>query len=166
MADNYLERKMDEYRRSRQAGATVSHAHPASSRLKPGEALITYPSQRILVTDGLSPAGQAVIRTMRTLNCRVAFTASEASNRAECTRFAQATGAQYHPTSVAVAIDYLTSHGDTPSAIIDLDGSAQDSAIWIVPIPTNVATHGPEAIAAWCGYALSPAGRLSLNDTI
>lgn len=164
MADNYLERKMEEYRHSRQ-GAAVTLAHPHSSRVKAGEALIPYPCLRILVTDGMSEAGQAIIRTMRMLNCRVAFTASSTDNRTQCTRFAQDTGSQYHPTPVADAIEYLRRHDDTPAAIIDLDGTATgvNDGIWTVPIPANVSAHGADSIAAWCGYALSPDGRITIE---
>lgn len=163
MADNYLERKMDEYRRCRPGMvATVSHAHPSSTRVKSGEALISYPPQRVLVVDGMSLVGQAIINVMRRLNCRVTFTSSHAFSSKECSRFAQATGSQYHPGTLAEAIEYLQSHSDAPTAIIDSTIKA-DCAIDDVagtpylPIPEWVNDGGPDAIAAWCGFALSPA---------
>lgn len=152
MADNYLERRMDEYRRSQQ-GAAVKHVRPTLSTLRPGQVAVDYPPMRILVTDGTSPHGEAVIRHFRRFACRVAFTSRD--NPAQSQRFAQLTGAQYNPGTASAAIDRLTAAGDPPTVIIDLDNSL--NGVTSLPIPEAAIHAGPEATAAWCLFAAHPA---------
>lgn len=152
MADNYLERRMEEYRSRQGAGSRVSHAHPLSSRLKPGQALIEYPAVRVLVTDGTSEAGRAVIDTFRRLNCRVAFTASDGREGA---MLAQCTGAQYHPGTGREALARLADAGDPAGVIINLAG--EPDVVSTVELPVGA---DPQTLAAWCAFRAHPAGRM------
>ncbi|MDE7386449.1 MAG: hypothetical protein K2N28_04870 [Muribaculaceae bacterium] len=155
MADNYLERRMDEYRRSQQ-GATVKHVRPTLSTLRPGQVAVDYPPQRVLVTAGTTPDGQAIVKLFRQFACRVAFTAPD-SDRAAATRLAQLTGAQYHPGQADAAVDRLATAGDPATVIIDLDGSLPAAAT--LPVPPEALAAGPKAVAAWCVFAAHPANK-------
>lgn len=159
MADNYLERRMDEYRRSRQ-GAAVKHVRPTLSTLRPGQIAVDYPAQRILVTGGTTPGGQAIIRLFRQFACRVAFTDAD-SDRADATRLAQLTGAQYHPGTAEAALNRLATAGDPATVIVDLDGSLPEAAT--LPVPPEALAAGPEALAAWCVFAAHPANSWTRN---
>lgn len=101
MADNYLERKMEEHR-----------AHAASSRprrlspsgTRPGYLTVKYPPRRVFVTGGASGIGRAIVAAFRNAGCRVAF--CDVDRKAGAAT-AQATGAQFHPSDVTDA-DALT----------------------------------------------------------
>ena len=155
MADNYLERRMDEYRRSQQ-GATVKHVRPTLSTLRPGQVAVDYPAMRVLVTDGTSPSGQAIIKSFRQFACRVAFTATDS---AAANILAQQTGAQYHPGAAERALERLAAAGDPAELIIDLDNSLPDHDT--LPIPIGALNAGHEATAAWCIFAAHPANSWS-----
>ena len=154
MADNYLERRMEEYRRSRQ-GAAVNHVKRIVSGLKPGQVAVNYPAMRVLVADACTVAGRAVTAALLRFNCRVAITDADAR---AATKLAQDLGAQYHPGSPADALARLAAAGDPASAVVSPDGTAVetgDTAL-IVP-PRRAIDAGPEAVAAWCLFALHPA---------
>ena len=156
MADNYLERRMEEHRRSQQ-GATVKHVRPTLSALKPGQTAVDYPPIRVLVTDGTSETGIAVIEIFRRFGCRVAFTANDSMT---ANKIAQRFGAQYHPGTVEAAKEYLAQAGDPASAIIDTDGLMIAGA---VPIHTQARKAGSEAVAAWVIFATHPANKWILE---
>ncbi|MDE5608125.1 MAG: hypothetical protein K2I64_04235 [Muribaculaceae bacterium] len=150
MADNYLERRMEEHLRRQAAAKPSVSRRPA---LRAGEVAVRYPSVRVVVTDGCSVTGQAVIRAFRALGCRVAFTSDDA---AAARRLAQTEGAQFHPDADAQTIvTRLTDAGDRPEAVIGVgerrirfaDGSA-------IAIPTGCVE--PADVAAFCCYALHP----------
>jgi hypothetical protein len=96
MADNYLENKMDEYRRG------VLNA-PARRRLTPsGHAggcasfMPFPPGLRVMVL--CAEASEEIIKALVNAGCRVAFTGPDRSHGA---RVAQASGAQHHPVDPA-----------------------------------------------------------------
>ena len=149
MADNYLERRMEEHRRSR-SGATVKHVSASRQRLKPGQVIIDYQPMRVIVADGTSSTGREIIKLFRKLNCRVTFCSADTR---QGPLLAQATGALYYPGPLLEAIEYHKSNTDPAAVIIDVDNREQLSTIHI---PTPVIDEGPHAIAAWCVYAAHP----------
>ncbi len=94
MADNYLERKMEDYRSGK---GTSSKVKRVSSGAKPGEISVKFPPRRVFVTGGASGIGRAIVEAFRKADCRVAF--CDIDSKAG-TATAQATGAQFHPVDV------------------------------------------------------------------
>ena len=92
MADNYLERKMDELRRN--GGAAPSyHSRLTPSGRNAGYLRFRFPSRRVLAADGMSPLGQAMVKAFVDGGCRVAFFAGDATS-AQSREFAQQSGAR------------------------------------------------------------------------
>lgn len=95
MADNYLEKKMDDYRTQRQATRRVTHSGDA-----PGTLRLKVKPTNILAADVDSESDRRLITLLTGAGYRVAFTCSD---RAEGKRLAQACGALYIPDSVESA---------------------------------------------------------------
>lgn len=98
MADNYLERKMEEYRSGQLNKSSSSKRTPAGARK--GMLSIKYLPRRVFITGGASGIGRAIVRAFRQVDCRVAFCDSDvkAGNRT-----AQECGARFYPVDVRVA---------------------------------------------------------------
>ena len=94
MADNYLERKMEDYRSGKGATSKVKRM---SSGAKPGGISVKFPPRRVFVTGGASGIGRAIVEAFRKADCRVAFCDIDSKAGAAT---AQATGAQFHPVDV------------------------------------------------------------------
>ncbi|MCM1027996.1 MAG: SDR family oxidoreductase [Pseudoflavonifractor sp.] len=97
MADNYLERRMEDYRSGRLRATSRGSKSATATPLPSSVAETLGPSTRILIltrSASASSRARALIGLMRMPGCRVAFTDI---NSAEGTRLAQATGAQCHP---------------------------------------------------------------------
>lgn len=110
MADNYLERRMEDYRSGR-GGSRRLHASSRSGRLS-----LPYPHQYVLVLGGDTPAGRAVLEAFSHSGATVAFTAS-----ADGAALAQQTGARYYPMTAAGAIADMTARGQRPDTLIICD---------------------------------------------
>lgn len=97
MADNYLERRMEEYRQGQLNKPSIRRT-PSGS--KPGTINIKFPPRRVFVTGGASGIGREIVKTFRQADCRVAFCDidTKAGNKT-----AQETGAQFHPLDVTDA---------------------------------------------------------------
>lgn len=94
MADNYLERKMEEHR----AGRGVSYRPKLTpSGKKQGEISLKFPPRRVFVTGGASGIGKAIVTAFRNAGCRVAFCDV---NVKEGTLTAQSSGARFYPVDV------------------------------------------------------------------
>lgn len=150
MADNYLERRMEEHQRRQGATPARRSGRPA---LRRGETIVRYPSVRLIVAGGCSAEGEAIVRLMRALGCRVAFTDADSCAGQ---RLAQGAGAQFHPgTDVGTVMERLEDAGDRAAAVIDpaarlisfCDGSETH-------IPAGCVRQGD--VAAFCAYALHP----------
>lgn len=153
MADNYLERRMEEYRRSQQ-GAAVAHSRRHAAGLKAGQVAVDYPAVRVLVTDACSEAGRATVAALRRFSCRVAMTDSD--SRAG-SLLAQQLGAQYHPGTAPQALARLSAAGDPAAAVISPQGSCISAGtVTVITPPQGAIDAGPEAVAAWCLFALHP----------
>ena len=94
MADNYLERKMEDYRSGKSGGSKTKRV---STTAKSGNINVKFPPRRVFVTGGASGIGKAIVEAFRKADCRVAFCDidTKAGNAT-----AQATGAQFHPVDV------------------------------------------------------------------
>lgn len=150
MADNYLEKKMEDYLRSRGAGG-----HRGRTRMSPGTVTVRYPSVRVLVADGCSERGRAIIAALRSMGCRVAFVDADsvAGNH-----LAQDTGSQFHPgATVGQVADRFSLAGDPVVAVISPD---DDGHLLTFPdgksISLPAGCTAPDEIASFCVYALHP----------
>ncbi|MCM1021901.1 MAG: SDR family oxidoreductase [Muribaculum sp.] len=95
MADNYLENKMEEYRR----GTYRKHYQPRLSPngQKAGTISFKFPQRRVFVTGGANGIGKAVVTEFRNANCNVAFCDIDTKNG---NITAQATGAQFYHVDI------------------------------------------------------------------
>lgn len=119
MADNYLEKKMDEYRRGMAVKPTRRHLTPSGNR--PGTVSMKIEALRVLVTDAANDFSAAIVRRLREVGCRVAFVSAD--DKAGRT-LAQATGSRYYPSSfVNSAVADLTDAWGGLDAVIITDGS-------------------------------------------
>lgn len=95
MADNYLEKKMEEYRSKPQV--KKSGLKPSSLSTKDGVISVKFPSRRVFVTGGAHGIGRAIVKAFRDAGCRVAFCDND-EKQGNAT--AQSTGAQFYPVDV------------------------------------------------------------------
>lgn len=158
MADNYLERKMEEHRsRPTQGRQCSSPSRPAA----PGRPVIDYPSMRILIVGGHTPAGLAAIRQFRALQCRVSFTAPTPTAGAP---IAQQHGAMYIPGTPTQALTFLSDKQDTPAVIIHLDDTPLDlpatDILTLSPHPLHPVD--PEPLARLLAFASHPSNHTLL----
>ncbi len=97
MADNYLERKMEEHRAGKRPQVT-RRLSPSGSR--PGELKVKFPPRRVFVTGGASGIGKAIVTAFCNAGCRVAFCDID-TRKGSAT--AQSTGSRFYPVDVADA---------------------------------------------------------------
>lgn len=97
MADNYLEKKMEEYRNGNNRRSTIRRT---PSGAKPGTINVKFPSRRVFVTGGAKGIGRSIVEAFRQADCRVAFCDIDTKAGAAT---AQATGSQFHPIDVTNA---------------------------------------------------------------
>lgn len=94
MADNYLEKKMEEYRRG-VSGLTPRRKITPSGHACGNASFLPFPpGLRVMVLCGNAPAD--LIKALSDAGCRVAFTGTD---RRSGTETARATGAQHHPVA-------------------------------------------------------------------
>lgn len=141
MADNYLENKMDEYRRGAAAKTVKRHLSPSGTR--PGTVSLKIEPLRVLVTDVSDDYGAAIVRQLRDAGCRVAFVCGDdKSGRA----LSQSTGSRYYPASLggSTVADLTAAWGDLDAVVITgaapmpaaIDPSALKRVITVAPNPT------------------------------
>lgn len=150
MADNYLERRMEDYRSGR-GGSRRLHAPSRSGRLS-----LPYPHQYVLVLGGDTPAGRAVLEAFSHSGATVAFTAS-----ADGAALAQRTGARYYPMTAAEAAADMAARGEGPDVVIVCDGSAPLSEIGHLIVIIGQPADIPGAIVI-AGTDLAQAARIAL----
>lgn len=97
MADNYLENKMDEYRRRRFVSSSVRRT-PKGTRV--GEINVKFPPRRVFVTGGANGLGRVIVKAFADVGCRVAFCDIDKRNGALT---AQSTGSRFYPVDVTDA---------------------------------------------------------------
>ncbi len=96
MADNYLEKKMEEHRRGSAVGAYRKRLTPTGNR--PGTVSLGIGELRVLVDNADDEIGCAIVRRLRSAGCKVAFVMADSHGGA---RLAQESGARFYPLSVS-----------------------------------------------------------------
>lgn len=126
MADNYLEKRMEEYRAGRLAPKTrVVVRDTRQMKRKPGEYSLIFPPMRVAIIGGDVGMVGALVRKFRGVGCQVAICHGDSKN---CTRIAQTEGCRYYPFDPQVAenrlrmIDDLTARWGGTDVVIDLRG--------------------------------------------
>lgn len=94
MADNYLEKKMDDYRGV--VRRTVKNIPVRGCRS--GFMELPFPPRRVLVMDGTCNVGKCIVESLRNTGCKVAFTSSD---RDKGKSLAESCGAQFHPVDLS-----------------------------------------------------------------
>ena len=95
MADNYLEKQMDDFRAGRLNSRHPSPMHRVPP-LKPGE--VALPGKRVLVACREFELTERLVRLFRSTGARVAFIAIPGG---EGTALAQSTGSRFYPVPPA-----------------------------------------------------------------
>lgn len=121
MADNYLERRMEDYRSGKLSVRSPHHAHGKSHIA--GSADLS--GLRVIVTDGLSsPTASYIVNNLLQEGCKVAFMGADSK---EGSKLAQASGAQFHPVrdtasadALSAAVSHVTNRWGGVDVIIDL----------------------------------------------
>lgn len=135
MADNYLERKMEEHRN----GAPHKSVRKiALSGCKPGIWQLPFPERRVLLLGEGTTLDSMIVEQLRSVGCKVAFIGGD---KEAGTSLARKIGAQFHP------VDYH-SHEALRASVALICRSWHD-------IDAIVTTTGcfPEAVAqAWLRY--------------
>lgn len=99
MADNYLEKRMDDYRQGRLSPGTSRAASPLSRSAKSEMA-----GRSVLIVNAVD--AEPLIRLLRSVDCRVAFMGTDAKAG---NKLAQATGSRFLPMAdVDAAVAHLT----------------------------------------------------------
>lgn len=94
MADNYLEKKMEEHLKGGPQHRT-RRLSPSGNR--PGKLTVDFPPRRVYVTGGASGIGAAIVKAFCDAGCKVAFCDIDTKSGAAT---AQRCGAQFHPLDV------------------------------------------------------------------
>ncbi|MDE7125024.1 MAG: SDR family oxidoreductase [Muribaculaceae bacterium] len=127
MADNYLEKRMEEYRAGKLAARkSVLRVGPAGR--PSGELTVRYPRLRVFITGGASGLGAAMVRAFRKIDCKVAFIDID---HVRGNALAQAHGARFYSGDVcdvgrldSVADDLFNAWGDIDVLINNVGISA------------------------------------------
>ncbi len=121
MADNFLERRMEDYR----SGKLSAHSTHHPGRKSSTDAAPALAGLRVIVTDGLSePLTSRIVKKLLEEGCKVAFMGTDSKEGA---RFAQASGAQFHPVkdtasadALSAAVGYVRNRWGEVDVIIDI----------------------------------------------
>lgn len=111
MADNYLEKKMEDYRRGHTA-LSMSSPRKNKNRI----------ALRVFVIGGETPSGIQIVTELRKSGWRVAFTNPDMESGRH---LAQATGSQHHPISPSSteslqhSFDLISDHWGCLDLVID-----------------------------------------------
>lgn len=123
MADNYLEKKMEEHRRGGIVKSNARRLTPGGDR--PGTVSFRIEPLRIFVTDGSFDYAPAIICRFRDAGCKVAFFSADEKNGRE---LAQKSGARFYPASFAGSIsDDIAKVWGGLDALVVTDGKMPDN---------------------------------------
>ncbi len=124
MADNYLERKFEEYRENK--GKAFRTRHLSSGGVKPGFLQVKYPLRRVFVTGGASGIGKAIVAEFRKADCRVAFCDVDSKKGRQT---AEDTGARFYPADVSNADELEVCMGRILQSWGDIDVIVNNAGI-------------------------------------
>lgn len=124
MADNYLERKMEEYRAGKLTGKT-SMKHRGSTLIPAtGYDVELLGTKRVLVVgDCLKDSGLELLKLFRSIGCKVAFCDKDSK---QGSAIAQQTGCRFYPVDyddenkLANAKENLIAHWEGLDIVIDI----------------------------------------------
>ncbi len=116
MADNYLEKRMDDYRNGRIGQSNSSHRTNGS---------LKYPHLTVMVANASGDIGRSVIRSFTEAGGLVIFTCQ---NRNEGQNIAQSCGGRYYPLSLEQIAADLCKRGERINAIIGLECNPSEVA--------------------------------------
>lgn len=98
MADNYLEKQMEDYRAGK--FAVKARAKSGASVRRPGQLSVQYPQLRVFITGGASGIGESCVNEFRKIDAKVAFCDID---RKRGNELAQKSGARFYPLDVTDA---------------------------------------------------------------
>ncbi len=108
MADNYLEKRMDDYARGRLSSPRASSVRTGSK----------YPTLTVFVDQADTQGGREVMTAFVQAGCKVCFTVADPS---QGNKLAQATGARYYSLAPVAIAEHMTSRGESIDALILLN---------------------------------------------
>lgn len=121
MADNYLERKMEEYRSGKLSARVKSGV---SRSLPKGKIAVDFPPRTvILAAAAIGPVCRAVVKSFIDAGCRVALVSAR---HKEATELARSFGARFYPVagfspaSIDSVVEDVTSHWNIPDTFISV----------------------------------------------
>ncbi len=121
MADNYLERKMEEYRSGKLSARVKSGV---SRSLPKGKIAVDFPPRTvILAAAAIGPVCRAVVKSFIDAGCRVALVSA---SHKEATELARSFGARFYPVagfspaSIDSVVEDVTSHWNIPDTFISV----------------------------------------------
>lgn len=135
MADNYLEKQMEDYRAGKLASKPRVVRPAAASVRRPGDFILPFPPMNVLVLGGDISCVSEIARLFRDVDCRVALCSPDSK---AFTPFAQSTGCRYYPfdpgseTKRFAVVDDLTARWGGVDVVIDLralDGPLPDESV-------------------------------------
>lgn len=122
MADNYLEKRMEEYRAGKLAPKS-SRTVAAVARHRPGDVVLAFPQMSALVLCEDAALVDLVAKSFRKAGFQLAFCMSDSR---EGTRIAQSAGCRFYPYAasdaekVGRAVDDLVSRWGRVDVVLDL----------------------------------------------
>ena len=123
MADNYLEKRMEEYRAGKLAPKSRVVVHAAGAKREPGEFTMAFPKMRVAVIGGPLVLTAAVADRFRGVDAAVAVCHPDSK---QCTPMAQAGGWRYYPFDPSaegkcgIVIDDVASRWGAADVVVDL----------------------------------------------
>lgn len=133
MADNYLERKMEEYRAGK---LSVRPKTVASRSLPKGKIAVDFPPRTVILAAAtVGPLCRAVVKVFIDAGCRVALVSV---SHKEATELVRSCGARFYPVagfspaSLDSVVEDVTSHWSIPDTLIsvsDREGADVNSAL-------------------------------------
>lgn len=120
MADNYLEKKMEEHRSNAGKPAVRRRVSPTGQRA--GQITLPFPETRVFV----SGPDEAIVRAFASAGAKVEFCCPEPEEKKRSTALAELTGARFYPMTTEEALAKSREmSGKDPDAIVlrHTDGS-------------------------------------------
>lgn len=125
MADNYLEKRMEEYRAGKLAPKSRVVVHAAGAKREPGDFTLSFPKLNAVVIGGPTELAGMFVRIFRGVDASVALCHSDSKR---CTPLAQASGCRYYPfdpadvSKLERVIDDVTARWGGADVVVDLRG--------------------------------------------